>query len=72
MSFIDVVWSEFANANSSEHLKNQFDKYCDWCWEYGCGNCDSCKKDYHKLYIPLRISEKQKELGLPITRRVKL
>lgn len=33
MSFAtDVMYEEFANTDSSERLKNQFNKYCDWCW----------------------------------------
>lgn len=36
---------------------------------HGYGNCDVCKRGYHKLYIPLRIAEKQQELGLAETRR---
>ena len=36
---------------------------------YGYGNCDVGKRGYHKLYIPLRIAEKQRELGLEETKR---
>lgn len=72
MSFCtDVIWEGFANTDSSESLKKQFEKYCNWCWGHGYGNCDACRKGYRKLYIPLRISEKQRELRLPETRRIK-
>lgn len=69
MSFYgNVILEGYANTSSSQTLKLHFEKYCDWCWGHGYGNCDRCKKGYMKLYIPLRIAEKQKELGLPLTR----
>lgn len=42
---------------SSEVLKKQFEDHCEWCWTYGYGNCDVCKKVYRKYYLPLRIKE---------------
>lgn len=34
MSFVNsIIFEGFANTDSSESLKNQFDKYCDWCWD---------------------------------------
>lgn len=69
MSFMsEVIWEGYANTSSSEALKEQFNKFCNWCWGHRYGNCDICRREYHKLYIPLRIAEKQKELGLPVTR----
>lgn len=69
MSFMsEVIWEGYANTSSSEALKEQFNKFCNWCWGHSYGNCDICRREYHKLYIPLRIAEKQKELGLPVTR----
>lgn len=69
MSFyFEIILQEYANTESSQSLKNQFEKYCNWCWGHGFGNCDLCKREYNKLYIPLRIREKQKELKLPITK----
>lgn len=52
----------------SQVLKKQYEAHHEWCWYHGYGNCDVCRKIFHKYYIPLRIAEKQKELGLPITR----
>ena len=69
ISFVtEIIWEGFANTDSSDSLKKQFEKFCDYCWGHSYGNCDICRKEYHKLYIPLRIVEKQKELGLPVTR----
>lgn len=69
MSFYtDIVLAGFANIDSSETLKEQYERYCDWCWGHGYGDCRYCIMKYHKLYIPLRIAEKQKELGLEVTR----
>ena len=69
MSFYSgVILEGFADTRSSQALKEHFEKYHDWCWYHGLGNCDVCRKQYRKLYIPLRIAEKQKELGLPLTR----
>lgn len=69
MSFLgDVILEGNGDTSSSKALKSQFERYCDWCWGHGYGNCDHCRKGYMKLYIPLRIKEKQKELGLPQTR----
>lgn len=68
MSFYgDIILEGYANASSSKSLKAQFEMYHNWCWGHGYGNCDFCRKQYMKLYIPLRIAEKQKELGLPVT-----
>lgn len=70
ISFVtEIIWEGFANTDSSDALKKQFDKFCNWCWGHGYGNCDVCKRGYHKLYIPLRIAEKQRELGLEETRK---
>lgn len=69
MSFWGTVILEgCADTSSSQALKSHFEGYCGWCWGNGYGNCDHCIKEYMKLYIPLRIKEKQKELGLPQTR----
>ena len=48
----------------SEVLKKQFDNYCDWCWGHGFGKCTTCKKIFHKYYIPIRKKELQVKLGL--------
>ena len=48
----------------SEALKKQFDNYCDWCWGHGYGNCDVCRKIFHRYYIPLRKRELQIKNGL--------
>lgn len=48
----------------SEALKKQFDHYCDWCWGHGYGNCDVCRKVFHRYYIPLRRRELQIKNGL--------
>lgn len=73
MSFYtDIVLAGFANIDSSETLKEQYERYCDWCWGHGYGDCRYCIRKYHKLYIPLRIAEKQKELGLEITRGLEM
>ena len=70
ISFVtEIIWEGFANTDSSDALKKQFDKFCNWCWGHGYGNCDVCKRGCHKLYIPLRIAEKQRELGLEETKR---
>lgn len=70
MSFYsNIILRNIANLNSSQDLKNQFRLYCDWCWGHGFGNCKICKQNYNKIYVPLRIREKQKELGLPITKK---
>lgn len=63
-----VILEGCADTSSSQALKSHFEGYCDWCWGHGYGNCDHCRKEYMKLYISLRIAEKQKELGLPQTR----
>lgn len=63
MSFMsEIMWEGYANTSSSEALKEQFNKFCNWCWGHSYGNCDICRREYHKLYISLRIAEKQKEL----------
>ena len=32
MSFMsEVIWEGYANTSSSEALKEQFNKFCDWC-----------------------------------------
>lgn len=68
MSFYgDIILEGYANTSSSKSLKAQFEMYHNWCWGRGYGNCDFCRKQYMKLYIPLRIAEKQKELGLSVT-----
>ena len=65
ISFVtEIIRVGFANTDSSDSLKKQFEQFCDYCWGHGYGNCDVCKRGYHKLYIPLRIAEKQRELGL--------
>lgn len=48
----------------SEVLKRQFEKYCDWCWGHGYGNCDVCRKKFNKYYIPIRKRELQIKNGL--------
>lgn len=69
MSFyLNIILEGYADTENSQSLKAHFDNYCKWCWGHGYGNCDNCKKHFNKLYIPLRIKEKQKELGLPLTR----
>lgn len=70
MSFYSgVILEGFANTESAQALKSHFENYHEWCWYHGFGDCDYCRKQYRKLYIPLRIAEKQKELGLPLTRQ---
>lgn len=56
--------SYFADHKTSQDLKQHFETYCEWCWGHGYGNCDTCRKIYHKLYIPLRKRELQLKLGL--------
>lgn len=69
MSFyLNVMLQGYANTESAESLKKHFERYCDWCWGHGYGSCDYCRKQYMKVYIPLRIREKQQELGLNVTR----
>lgn len=48
----------------SESLKKQFENYCDWCWGHGYGDCDVCRKIFHRYYIPLRKKELQIKNGL--------
>lgn len=48
----------------SEALKKQYEQYCSWCWGHGYGDCDICKKVFHKYYIPMRKMELRKKLGL--------
>lgn len=50
--------------SGSEALKRQFDRHCDWCWGHGYGNCDVCRRVFHKYYIPLRKRELQIKNGL--------
>ena len=61
-------WSEIeeylVTDKGSEQLKKQYEKYCDWCWGHGYGNCDYCKKQFGKVYRPIRIKEIQRKLGL--------
>lgn len=72
ISFVtEIIRVGFANTDSSDSLKKQFEQFCDYCWGHGYSNCDVCKKGYHKLYIPLRIAEKQRELGLEETRVIR-
>ena len=52
----------------SKALKEHFERHHEWCWYHGYGNCDVCRRMFRRYYIPLRIAEKQKELGLPVTR----
>lgn len=69
MSFyVDCILDGSVDTSSSSILKSHFDSYCSWCWGHGFGNCDICRREYRKLYIPMRIAEKQKELGLPQTK----
>lgn len=63
MSLItDKEW--FEHHKNSFELKEHFKSYCEWCWGHGFGDCDVCKKIYHKLYIPLRKKELQMKCGL--------
>ena len=63
MSFMsEVICEGYANTSSSETLKEQFNKFCDWRWGHSYGDCDICRREYHKLHIPLRIAEKQKQM----------
>lgn len=48
----------------SEALKKQFDNYHNWCWYHGYGDCDVCRKIFHRYYIPLRKRELQIKNGL--------
>lgn len=41
----------------SEALKKQFENYCNWCWGYGFGHCDTCRRRFNKYYIPIRKKE---------------
>ena len=58
-------------TDNLEVLENQFTGHCEWCWGHGYGNCDNCKRLYHKYYIPLKIAELQKKNNLPVTREPK-
>ena len=41
ISFVtEIIGEGFANTDSSDALKKQFDKFCDWCWGHGYGDCD--------------------------------
>lgn len=63
MSFFDI--KDFITLDKgSETLKKHFDNHCNWCWHHGYGNCDLCKKAFHKYYIPLRKRELQIKNGL--------
>lgn len=53
----------FEHHTDSKELEEHFNKYCEWCWGHGYGNCDACKKIYNKLYISLRKKELQTKLG---------
>lgn len=56
MSIMEIEDQLILNQGS-EALKKQFENHCEWCWIYGFGNCDVCKKVYRKYYLPLRIKE---------------
>ena len=65
MSFYgEIILEGCARTESSQALKEQFDSYCDWCWGHGYGDCVICKKQFNKIYVPLRKNERIKELGL--------
>lgn len=66
MAFMDI--SDFMNRDNSEAMKNHMNRHCNWCWGHGSGNCTICRSQFNKVYIPVRIREIQKELGLAVTR----
>lgn len=46
MSFVTgVIWKGFANTKSSEVLKKQFEKYCDWCWDMAMATVTFAEED---------------------------
>lgn len=56
MSFYSVKDFLFLDKDS-EILRRQFEAYCEWCWGHGYGNCDICRKEFNKVYRPIRIKE---------------
>lgn len=56
MSFYSVKDFLFLDKDS-ETLRRQFEAYCEWCWGHGYGNCDICRKEFNKVYRPIRIKE---------------
>lgn len=33
ISFVtEIIWEGFANTDSSDALKKQFEQFCDYCW----------------------------------------
>ena len=54
----------FMDHTNSQDLEQHFKQYCAWCWKHGFGDCAICKKEYNKLYIPMRKRELQEKLGL--------
>ena len=44
-------------CKSSQSLKEHFNRYCDWCWYHGTGNCDICKRLKNKALLKLKLQE---------------
>ena len=41
----------------SQALQRHFEAHCEWCWGHGYGNCNICRKEFNKVYRPMRIKE---------------
>lgn len=54
-------WAQIKPWLDTEHgsvaLKEQYERYCNWCWYHDSGSCDYCKKEFGKMYRPIRIRE---------------
>lgn len=42
---------------SSAALKEHFNKYCNWCWYNGYGNCKVCTRLKNKTLLELKLNE---------------
>lgn len=56
MSFYSIK-DFLALDKGSQTLQEHFEAHCKWCWGHGYGNCDICRKEFNRIYRPMRIKE---------------
>ena len=55
-----MSWAQIKPWLDTQHgsiaLKEHYERYCNWCWYHDLGNCNYCRKEFGKIYRPIRIN----------------